>query len=80
MVRIFTDIEELVGIATKLERMLGELGEIPYESLKEEQKERVSETMMEKQVTALNNTLINFFRGMCQIQMHHLLPLYSDDA
>ncbi len=63
MVRTFTDIEELVGAATELERVLGELGETPYEPLKEEQEEWASETMMEKQVTALNNTFINFFKG-----------------
>jgi len=61
--RTFTNIEELVGAATKLERVLGELGETPYEPLREEQEEETSETMMEKQVTALNNTLINFFKG-----------------
>jgi hypothetical protein len=63
IVRTFTDIEELVGIATEMERVLGELGETPYESLKEEQEEGVSETMMEEQVIALYNTLINFFKG-----------------
>ncbi len=63
MVRTFADIEELVGAATEVERVLGELGETPYEPLREEQKEESSETMMEKQVTALNNTLINFFKG-----------------
>jgi hypothetical protein len=63
VVRMFTNIEELVGAATKLERMLGELGKTPYEPLKEEQEEGVSETMMEKQVIALNNMLINFFKG-----------------
>ncbi len=31
------DIEELVGTTTELERVLVELGEIPYEPLKEEQ-------------------------------------------
>jgi hypothetical protein len=62
-VKTFTDIEELVGAATKLERVLGELGETPYEPLREEQEEETLETMMEKQVTALNNTLINFFKG-----------------
>jgi hypothetical protein len=61
--RTFTDIEELVGAATELERVLGELGETPFEPLKQEQEEGVSETMMEKQVTTLNNTLINFFKG-----------------
>jgi len=46
-----------------LERLLGELGKTPFEPLKEEQKEGTSETMMEKHVTALNNTLINLFKG-----------------
>jgi hypothetical protein len=74
VVRTFTDIEKLVGAAIELERVLGELGETPFEPLKEEQEEGVSKTMMEKQVTALNNTLINFSRGMCPIVMHHPLP------
>jgi len=34
-VRTFADIEELVGAATKVERVLGELRETPYELLKE---------------------------------------------
>ncbi len=63
VVRTFADIEELVGAATELKRVLGELGETPYELLKEEQEEGVAETMMEKQVNALNNTLINFLKG-----------------
>jgi hypothetical protein len=36
VVKTFTDIEELVGATTELETMLGELGETPYEPLKEE--------------------------------------------
>jgi hypothetical protein len=60
---MFTYIEKLVGVTTKLERMLSELGETPYEPLKEEQEEGASETMMEKHVTTLNNTFINFFKG-----------------
>jgi len=48
VVRTFTDIEELVGATTELERVLGELGETPFEPLKEEQEEGVEETMMEK--------------------------------
>jgi len=39
VVRTFVDIEELVGAATEVERVLGELGEILYEPLKEEQEE-----------------------------------------
>jgi hypothetical protein len=63
VVRTFADIEELVGAATELERVLGELGETPYEPLKEEQEEGVVETIMEKQVNTLNNTFINFLKG-----------------
>jgi len=62
-VRTFADIEELVGAATEVERVLGELGETLYESLPEEQEEETSESNVEKQVVALNNTLINFFKG-----------------
>ncbi len=42
VVRMFTDIEKLVGVATELERVLGELEETPFEPLKEEQEEGVS--------------------------------------
>jgi hypothetical protein len=63
VVKMFADIEEMVGAATELERVLGELGETPFEPLKEEQDEGVAEIMMEKQVNALNDTLINFLKG-----------------
>ncbi len=36
VVRMFANIEELVGAATEVERVLGELGKTPYESLREE--------------------------------------------
>jgi hypothetical protein len=62
VVGIFTDIEEMVGVATELERVLGELGETPFEPLKAEQEEEVAETIMEKQVAALNNALVSFFK------------------
>ncbi len=63
IVRAFADIEELVGVGTELERVLGELGETPFEPLKEEQEEGVGETSMENKVVALNDMLINFFKG-----------------
>jgi hypothetical protein len=63
VVRTYTDIEEMVGVAIELERVLGELGEIPFEPLKGEHEEGVAETMMEKQVNAFNDTLINFMKG-----------------
>ncbi len=46
VVKTFTNIEELVGATTKLERVLGELQETPYAPLKEEQEEGASKTMM----------------------------------
>ncbi len=63
VVRTFADIEEVVGAVMEVERVMGELGETPYESLREEQEEETSESNVEKQVVALNNTLINFFKG-----------------
>ncbi len=45
--RTFADIEELVGAASELERVLGELGETPFEPLREEQEEGVAEASME---------------------------------
>jgi hypothetical protein len=38
----------LVVVATELEKVLGELGETPYEPLKEEHEDGVFETTMEK--------------------------------
>jgi len=63
MVRVFADIEELVAAAIEVERVLGELGETPFEPLKEEREERTEDNTVEKQVAALNSTLINFFKG-----------------
>jgi hypothetical protein len=48
VVRTFIDIEKLVGVTTKLERVLGELGKTPYEPLKEEQEDGASKTMIKK--------------------------------
>jgi hypothetical protein len=64
VVRVFADIEELVADAIKVERVLGELGGTPYELLKEEREEGNEEDTTGKQVVALNNTLINFFKGI----------------
>ncbi len=68
VVRVFADIEELVSVAIEVERVLGELGETPLEPLKEEKEEGTEETIMEKQVTALNETLVNFFKGVVSNQ------------
>ncbi len=36
MVKTFANVEEILSIAKEVEKMLGELGEIPFEPLKEE--------------------------------------------
>jgi hypothetical protein len=36
VVRTFANIEELMGATIEVERVLGELGETPFEPLKEE--------------------------------------------
>jgi len=64
VVRVFADIEELVVAAIEVERVLGELDETPFEPLKEELEEGTEEDTTEKQVAALNSTLINFFKGI----------------
>jgi hypothetical protein len=74
VVRNFADIEELVGAASEVERVLGELGETPFEPLKEEQEEGVTEMSMEHQVANLNNTLINFFKGGVPNSIPPLFP------
>jgi len=74
VVRNFADIEELVGAASEVERVLGELGETPFEPLKEEQEEGMAEISMEHQVANLNNVLINFFKGGVPNSMPPLSP------
>jgi hypothetical protein len=63
VVRNFSDIEELVGATSELERVLGELGETPLDPLKEELEEGATDASMGHQVAASNDTLINFFKG-----------------
>jgi hypothetical protein len=62
---MFTNIEKLVGAATELERVLGELGETPYEPLREEQEDRASETMMENTGNCIKQHTYQFLQGDC---------------
>jgi len=41
-------MEKLVGATTKLERVLGKLGNTPYELMKGEHEDGMAKTMMEK--------------------------------
>jgi hypothetical protein len=63
VVRTYTDMEEMVIVATKIEKVLGDLGETPYDPLREEKDEDVtSESSTDKQLSMLNETLIHFFK------------------
>jgi hypothetical protein len=64
MVRSYANIEEILVAAKEVERVLGELGETPFEPLKEEQEEGMNtQTNLEKQIIVLNESFINFFKG-----------------
>ncbi len=63
MVRTYTNIEEMVIVATDIERVLRDLGETPYDPLKEKKDEDVTgESSIDKQLSMLNETLIHFFK------------------
>jgi hypothetical protein len=64
MVRTYANVEMIFAITKNVEKVLGELGETPFELFKEEQKEGMhDDTLLEKQVFALNESFINFFKG-----------------
>jgi hypothetical protein len=63
VVKTYTDIEEMVIVAIKIQRLLGDLGETPYDPLREEKDEDViGESSIDKQLSMLNETLIHFLR------------------
>ncbi len=52
----------MVADAVEIERVLGELGETPYASMKEKQDETMfGKSTTDRQLHVLNETLINFF-------------------
>jgi hypothetical protein len=52
----------VVVVAAEIERVLGKLGETPYELMKEEQDETMfGESTTNRQLHVLNETFINFF-------------------
>jgi hypothetical protein len=63
VVRTYTNIEEMVSATTKIEKVLGNLGETQCDPLREEKDENaIGESSIDKQLLALNETLIHFFR------------------
>jgi hypothetical protein len=68
MVRTYANVEEIFTITKDVENFLGELGETPFELLKEEQEEGMhDDTLLEKQMFALNESFINFFKGISSV-------------
>jgi hypothetical protein len=57
-------LKKMLAIAREVEKVLGELCETPFEPLKEKQEEHMTiDTTLDKQVTTLNESFINFFKG-----------------
>jgi len=62
VVKTYTNIEDVVVADAEIERVLGKLGETPYEPVKEEHDETMSrESTVDHQLHVLNETLVNFF-------------------
>jgi hypothetical protein len=62
VVRTYTDIEEMVIAIIDIDNVLRDLGETPYDPLKEEKDEdAIGESFIDKQLSMLNETLIHFF-------------------
>jgi hypothetical protein len=64
VVRDFVNMESLLVTTLEIEKMFGELREIPYEPLKEEHDEFMNGRglVVEKQVQVLNESLISLQR------------------
>jgi hypothetical protein len=68
MVRTYANVEEIFATTKDVEQILTELGKTSIEPLKEEQKEGVhNDTLLEKQMSTLNESFINFFKGTSSI-------------
>lgn len=64
MVKSYANIEKMLATIKEVKRVFDEVGETPFEPFKEEQEEGMSiNTVLEKQVTTINESFINFFKG-----------------
>lgn len=64
MVRSYANIEEMLTFFQRCRKSFGRTRETPFKSFKEKQEEGMhSDTTLEKQVNALNESFINFFKG-----------------
>jgi hypothetical protein len=60
-------MDELLVVAIEVEKVLGEIGKTPYEPLQEEREQKLAlgETINDKHLQVLNETLVNYFgRGI----------------
>ncbi len=66
VVRTYVDMDELLTTTIEVEKVLSEIGETPYEPLKDEKNEELikGETSIDWHIHALNETLIIFFKGL----------------
>ncbi len=66
MVRSYANIEKMLAVAKEVEMVFGELGETPFEPLREEQEEGITTyTTLEKQIIAL--------KGVCKLKWPNFL-------
>jgi len=64
MVKSYTNVEKMLVATKDVKRMLGELRETPFEPFKEEHEKGMhSDIALDKHVTILNESFINFFIG-----------------
>lgn len=64
IVKNYTNVEEMLVTTKDVERLLGELGETPFEPFKEEHEKGMhSDSALDKHVIVLNESFINFFKG-----------------
>jgi hypothetical protein len=65
VIKTYTNIKEMVTTATEIKRVPRDLGETPYDPLREEKDEdAVGESFINKHLSVLNETLIQFFYGI----------------
>jgi len=63
IVRDYANMDELLSTVLEVERVLAKLKETPFELMKDEQEEGLTtNVVVDKKVSALNESLINFFR------------------
>ncbi len=65
----YADMDELLALAIEMEKVMGEIGEMHFEPLKDELEDEgedemnENETSTKRQIHTLNDTMINFFKG-----------------